>query len=187
MKRTLLITCLALCSALVGYTAASVGRTPSVAAVNRVTAGNSRIGLEGSRETQAGTAPAVEHLSRQEINAAVKRLISERKIGTPLIGNPSDAYHFMVAHRAERGEAETHAVMDDLFIVAEGTAEIIVGGELVNPKETTAGEWRAASIKGGRAIPLGTGDVIRIPHGTPHQIIPRGKFTYQVVKVRTGS
>lgn len=185
MKRTALMTCLILGSALIGYTAAHWGTPPSAARplVNR----ENLAPPADSSQPQANTSTGVERRSRQEIDAAVKQLISEHQVGQPLIGSPADAYHFMVAHRSERGEAELHSGMDDLFIARDGSAEVVLGGELVSGKEVSPGEWRAPSIKGGRSVTLNVGDVLRIPRNTPHQTIPRGQFTYLVVKVRTGS
>jgi len=181
MKRSLLITGLTLLSALAGYTAALIGHTWSTAAAQRPARnkGSELMAVDNQ-------VPAVEYRSRRDIAATVTRLIDERQIGTPVIGTAADSYYLMVAHRGERGEAEMHATMDDIFFAHEGTAEVIVGGKMAG-KEISAGEWRAPAIEGGRSITLSPGEVLRIPHGTPHQTIPRGKFTYLVVKVRAGS
>src|ERR1051326_613452 len=152
MKRMICIIGLFLVSVLIGYAAANVG------------------------ERQTSAAPAVEHRTQKEIYATIKKLMGERQVSTVLIGAQTDNYYLMVVQRSEQGEAEKHANFDDLFIVRRGTAEVIVGGEKVSPKEATPGEWRARSIKGGRPIKLAAGDTLRIPCGTPHQTIPHGQF-----------
>ena len=161
MKRATLIVSLVLVSLLMGYAAAK------------------------TKQNQTGNSSTVDYRSQREIDETVKRLINERQLLTTLIGAQTDNYFLAVVQRTERGEAETHANFDDLFIVREGAAEMIVGGEIVSPKETAPGEWRGPSIKGGRSITLGVGDTLRIARGTPHQTVPRSPFTSLVVKVRT--
>ena len=126
-----------------------------------------------------------ERFSTAQIDATVKKLVSDKQTGTPVIGAATDAYYVMVAHRDAKGEAEVHAEMDDVFVAREGHAQVIIGGELVSGHETSAGELRGPSIKGGQPYDIGPGEVLRIPHGTPHQTIPKGQFTYLVVKVRS--
>ena len=93
----------------------------------------------------------------------------------------------MIAHREADGEAELHETQADVFVVQSGTATLVVGGEMVNGRNTGPGEVRAPSIKGGERKPLGAGDVVHIPAKVPHQLlVSAGKeFTYFVVKVDT--
>jgi mannose-6-phosphate isomerase-like protein (cupin superfamily) len=126
-----------------------------------------------------------ERFSTAQIDATVKKMVSDKQTGLPVIGAATDGYYVMVGHREEKGEAEVHAEMDDIFVAREGHAQVIVGGELVSGRETAAGEMRGPSIKGGQTYDLAPGEVLRIPHGTPHQTLPQGKFTYLVVKVRS--
>ncbi len=107
-----------------------------------------------------------------------------KKLATQTLANYGN-YSFMVAHREGSGEAEYHAKQADIFVVQNGEATLVVGGELVDGKTTAPDEMRAASIKGGTEKKLAAGDVATIPAKVPHQVkLDAGKaFTYFVVKV----
>lgn len=92
-----------------------------------------------------------------------------------------------LSHREAPGIPEVHDHMDDYFIVESGSAVLVIGGEVVNPKKLEdSRETRGDSIKGGEKKTLVQGDVIHIPHKMPHQLIVENgkKFTYFVIKVK---
>ncbi len=92
-----------------------------------------------------------------------------------------------ISHREAYGIPEVHDHMDDYFIVESGSAVLVIGGEVVNPKQQEdARETRGDAIKGGEKKTLVTGDVVHIPHKLPHQLLvePGKKFTYFVIKVK---
>ena len=93
----------------------------------------------------------------------------------------------MIAHREADGEAEVHDTQADLFVVQNGAATLVIGGEVVDGRSTGPGETRAPSLKGGTKHAIAAGDVVHIPAKIPHQLlIPAGKkFDYFVVKVDT--
>ena len=90
-----------------------------------------------------------------------------------------------VIHREVSGEAELHETQADLFVVQTGDATIIVGGTVVDPKNTAPHEVRGPSIKDGERKHLGPGDIMHIAPNTAHQLLlDKGKqFTYAIVKV----
>jgi mannose-6-phosphate isomerase-like protein (cupin superfamily) len=94
-------------------------------------------------------------------------------------------YSFMVGHREGAGEAEYHATQADIFVVESGEATLTYGGSLVDGRNTSPNEMRAASISGGIETKLSEGDVVTIPAKTAHllKIDPGKEFTYFVVKV----
>jgi mannose-6-phosphate isomerase-like protein (cupin superfamily) len=94
-------------------------------------------------------------------------------------------YRTMLAHREVSGGAESHEKTADLFVVEEGEATLVVGGEIVDRKTTAPGEVRGTDIRGGEQHPLGAGDMVHIPAGVPHQVLlePGHGITYLVVKV----
>ena len=68
--------------------------------------------------------------------------------------------------------------------VVEGTATVVTGGEMVEPREVAPGEVRARATNGGTAHELAEGDVLAIPSGVPHQFVEvSDPFLYFVVKV----
>jgi mannose-6-phosphate isomerase-like protein (cupin superfamily) len=94
-------------------------------------------------------------------------------------------HYTMLAYRRTTGSSEVHEHEADIFFITSGAATILTGGKLVNPHTEKAGELRGTSIEGGVRHALGTGDVIHIPAGTPHQmLVDKGvPVTYFVVKV----
>jgi mannose-6-phosphate isomerase-like protein (cupin superfamily) len=110
--------------------------------------------------------------------------MNQLKLANEQIGNWGN-HSMMAVHREGNGEAELHVVQADIFIVQSGEASFVVGGELVGGKTTAPGEIRGPSIKGGRTVKLGAGDIVHVPPKVAHQVLvaPGQKFTYMIVKV----
>ena len=82
------------------------------------------------------------------------------------------------------GEAEYHEHSVDVMHVVAGTATVVTGGSLREPREVATGELRGAAIEGGTRHELGEGDVLAIPARVPHQFVEASDpFLYFVVKV----
>jgi glc operon protein GlcG len=92
-------------------------------------------------------------------------------------------YKVNTSRRTEPGLAEVHARETDVFYVVEGSATLLAGGTVVDPREVTADEIRGKAIDGGETHQLKPGDVVVIPPGTPHQFTKvHAPFHYFVVK-----
>ena len=79
---------------------------------------------------------------------------------------------------------EVHDGSDDVYYVLEGTATLLLGGSLVDPKETSPGEWRAKTAVGGQRYVIKKGDLVFVPRGTPHQRTVTGKgFSMILIKI----
>lgn len=88
-------------------------------------------------------------------------------------------YNVNIRHLTARETAMVHARIADIWVVTEGSGEIVTGGELVDPKSSAAGDQTAASIRGGNSREVKVGDVVYIPPGLPHQMAEvRGKVTF---------
>jgi mannose-6-phosphate isomerase-like protein (cupin superfamily) len=74
----------------------------------------------------------------------------------------------VLAQRRGMGEVELHEKTNHVFIIVEGEATFVVGGTMVNPRETAPNQRRAPSVDGGQTYHLSKGDVITIPAKTPH-------------------
>jgi len=86
--------------------------------------------------------------------------------------------------RIEPGEVEYHEHAVDVMHVVEGSATVVTGGEMIDPREVAAGELRAERVEGGTSHALSEGDVLAIPNGVPHQFVDvSDPFLYFVVKV----
>jgi uncharacterized protein GlcG (DUF336 family) len=94
------------------------------------------------------------------------------------------AYKIDAGRREAPGEAEYHAHTVDVMHVVDGTATVILGGELRDPREVAPGELRAPTVDGGERRELRQGDVLAIPNRVPHQFVDvSDPFLYFVVKV----
>ena len=96
-------------------------------------------------------------------------------------------YRVGMARREGPGEAEVHDIDTDIFYVFEGTATLVTGGEMVEPKTVAPNEHRAASTRGGVERIVTKGDVIVIPRTEPHWFtaVTAAPFVYLVVKSTT--
>lgn len=93
-------------------------------------------------------------------------------------------YRVGMARREGPGDAEVHDIDTDVFYVFFGTATLVSGGEMVEPRTVGPSEHRAASTRGGEARSVTKGDVIVIPRGVPHwfSAVAEAPFVYLVVK-----
>ncbi len=96
----------------------------------------------------------------------------------------TDGFKIDAGRRTEPGEVEYHERFVDVMHVVQGTASVVTGGALVEPREVADGELRASSVEGGTRHELAEGDVLAIPSGVPHQFVEvSDPFLYFVVKV----
>jgi glc operon protein GlcG len=96
----------------------------------------------------------------------------------------TSAYKIDAGRREAPGEVEYHAHTVDVMHVVDGTATVVLGGEMRDVREVGPGELRAAAVEGGEPRDLGPGDVLAIPNGVPHQFAAvSDPFLYFVVKV----
>jgi uncharacterized protein GlcG (DUF336 family)/mannose-6-phosphate isomerase-like protein (cupin superfamily) len=93
-------------------------------------------------------------------------------------------YKLDAGRRVAPGEVEYHERVVDVMHVVDGTATVVTGGTMIEPREVAPGELRASAVAGGERHALGTGDVLAIPSGVPHQFVEvSDPFLYFVVKV----
>jgi mannose-6-phosphate isomerase-like protein (cupin superfamily) len=92
----------------------------------------------------------------------------------------------MLAYRTQSGKAELHEKFADFYVVVDGKATLVSGGQMVNGKTTAAGEVRGDSIQDGKETKLKKGDIVHIPANIPHQLLlTKGDtFQYFIVKVQ---
>jgi mannose-6-phosphate isomerase-like protein (cupin superfamily) len=92
----------------------------------------------------------------------------------------------MLSFRSKDGVAELHEKYADIFIVIDGSATLLTGGELANPTSAGNGDMHGTGILHAATASLAKGDIVHIPANTPHQLlIPNnGTLTYFVVKVK---
>jgi glc operon protein GlcG len=102
--------------------------------------------------------------------------------GSPLL--ETAAYKIHASRREAPGVGEVHVKDTDILYVLEGSATLVTGGSLVDPKEVAPDEIRGSSITGGETREIAKGDVVVVPNGTPHWFrAVRPPVLYYVVKV----
>jgi hypothetical protein len=124
----------------------------------------------------------------QEIKAQLGDLVAQAK-PTGSAGPVIVSYGnlgLMLSVRTASGVGELHENFDDLMIVEEGSATLVTGGSLVEPKPGANGEVRGTSVQGGTSKTIGVGDVVIVPAGVPHQILLAPGMVYKsmVAKVK---
>jgi glc operon protein GlcG len=96
----------------------------------------------------------------------------------------TDGYAVDAGRRTTSGEVEYHDRVTDVMHVVAGTATVVTGGTMVEPREVGPGEVRARSIDGGQRHRLSVGDALIMPAGLPHQFVEvSDPFLYFVTKV----
>src|ERR1051326_52834 len=81
-------------------------------------------------------------------NIAKNIKLDEHKAGNNRMADYGN-HSVMEVHREGDGEAELHDTQADVFMVTSGTADLIVGGTMVEGRNTGPGETRGKSINGG--------------------------------------
>ncbi len=101
--------------------------------------------------------------------------------GMPLL--EVDGYKVHASRRDGPGMAEVHDWETDVVYVLDGSATVVTGGTVVDPKITEPGQVRGPMIQGGESRRIAKGDVLVIPAGVPHWFKDvQGPLTYFVVK-----
>jgi len=137
-----------------------------------------QLAIAGSKAFET-TPPVVSYFEKSKVDDAFAK-------GAVLFDG-SDGRNYMVhaSRREKPGQAEFHEKDADVIYVLQGTATLVTGGDVVDGKTVAPDEIRGSSIKGGETRRISRGDVIIVPHSTPHQFTEvTNPFLYYVVKVR---
>ena len=116
--------------------------------------------------------------------ASIRAADPKKPIGSKVVGTFA-GHSLTLIERTGNGVVEVHVHKHDMMFVRQGSATLIYGGEVVNGKDTGAGEIRGDSIRNGTKRTIHTGDIIQIPATVPHQIMlnPGETVAYAAVKV----
>jgi mannose-6-phosphate isomerase-like protein (cupin superfamily) len=121
--------------------------------------------LLGAIATPAFADEPFRHVSPDEAKQLTAKLVDH--IGSNFLYR-KDSYQQEIIYRDASGVPEVHANWADHFVVTEGEATLIVGGTVVNEKETGPGEKRGTAITGGKEYQMVPGVIITVPAGMPH-------------------
>jgi mannose-6-phosphate isomerase-like protein (cupin superfamily) len=92
----------------------------------------------------------------------------------------------MLSVRTTNGGGEIHQHFDDLMIVQQGSATLVTGGTLADPKTEPNGEIRGTSVQNGISQTITVGDIVIVPAGVPHQLLipPGTTYSAMVAKIK---
>lgn len=97
-------------------------------------------------------------------------------------------YSYLLIHRVSAGEVEVHRAWDDVLVVRTGRGTLLTGSTAEGGRDTGPGERRGGHIPAPRSRALRSGDMVVIPAGIAHQVLPDAgtALTYLVVKASAG-
>jgi len=124
-------------------------------------------------------APKVKYFSAGQVSKAFEK-------GMPLLENANYKVH--ASHRDDPGVVEVHTRDTDIIYILDGSATLVTGGTIVAGKIIEPEEIRGSDVNGGESRTVTKGDVIVVPHNTPHWFKEvKGPLNYYVVKVRAAN
>ena len=128
-----------------------------------------------------------DHWSKAQLLERAKHLQEQAAKGDGSAGETLEKYphHYtMLAFRQKSGGGELHQNFADMFVILDGHATVVTGGNVVEQKTVSPGEIRGKAVEGGTRQEVRAGDVVHIPAGMPHQtLVADGQtVTYFVVK-----
>jgi len=145
------------------------------------------VALSGLTSVSAARAQQVDHYTPEQLMERAKAL--QAKAANGAASETLQKYgvdYTMLSFRSQDGGAELHEKFADIFVVVDGSATLLSGGELANPTSSAPGEMHGSGVLHAVTTQLSKGDVVHIPPNTPHQLlIPKGAtLTYFVIKVK---
>jgi mannose-6-phosphate isomerase-like protein (cupin superfamily) len=94
------------------------------------------------------------------------------------------SHKVQISVRTASGGAEIHAHFDDVMIVQQGSATLVTGGTVIDPKSTPDGETKGTGIQGGKSRTISPGDLVTVNAGVPHQLLVSPGITYSAVVIK---
>jgi mannose-6-phosphate isomerase-like protein (cupin superfamily) len=83
-------------------------------------------------------------------------------------------YTINLEHRTGKTGASVHSGEAEVIIVLDGAGTVTTGGSLVDAKPATNGNIAGTDIAGGTAQHAVKGDMLMVPQGTAHMMVPDG-------------
>lgn len=126
---------------------------------------------------QTAGPPTQMFMSKQQIMALIDKAKADRKGDAPMVPEPillMAPYRAQLEYRPAVAPAASHDKDAELFVVLQGTGNIVTGGKLVDEKRVNASNSSGSSIAGGTSQAVAPGDMLIVPATVPHQVIPGG-------------
>jgi mannose-6-phosphate isomerase-like protein (cupin superfamily) len=121
--------------------------------------------------------PVTQYMSDKDIMGLIDKAKADRKGDAPLVAEPIlllPPYKAQLEYRPGKAPAALHEKDAELFVVLQGTGDIVVGGKLVDEKRVNAANLSGSGIADGQTHHVVKGDMLIVPNNTPHQVIPTG-------------
>jgi mannose-6-phosphate isomerase-like protein (cupin superfamily) len=121
--------------------------------------------------------PMTQYMSDKDIMALLEKAKADRKNDAPLVPEPIlqlAPYKAQLEYRPLKAPAALHEKDAELFVILQGTGDIITGGKLVNEKRVNAANLTGTDIADGQTHHVVKGDTLIVPNNTPHQVVPTG-------------
>jgi len=131
---------------------------------------------------QPTTPEQIQHFTSAHLDSVAMRP-AEAARPSQLLGDRG-GYSYLLIRRVSAGEVEVHTAWDDVFVVRTGSGTLLTGSTAEGSRNTSPGERRGGHIPEPRSRTLRSGDMVVIPAGLAHQVVPDagGALTYLVVK-----
>ena len=147
------------------------------------------IGAAGFVPSMQAGAQKTDHYTPESLLERAKPLMEKATTTNGAAAETLDKYgvdYTMLSVRSQSGTPELHEKFGDFFIIVEGGATLLSGGELDHPTTASPGELHGNNILHPTSTNLAKGDVVHIPANTPHQLVlPKGgTLAYFVIKVK---
>ncbi len=127
--------------------------------------------------SQAADTDQTQFMSHKAIMGLIAKAKADRKGNAPLVPEPIlqlAPYRAQLEYRPGTAPAALHEKDAELFVVLQGTGNIVTGGKLVDEKRVNANNLSGSSIANGDSHKVMVGDMLLVPANTPHQVIPAG-------------
>ena len=126
---------------------------------------------------QAQQPATTQFMSEKDVMALIEKAKADRKGDAPIVAEPIlqlAPYKSQLEYRPLKAPAAVHEQDAELFVVLQGTGDIITGGKLVNEKRVNAKNLTGTDIADGQTHHVVKGDTLLVPNNTPHQVVPTG-------------
>jgi quercetin dioxygenase-like cupin family protein len=140
----------------------------------------------------AQTADGAIIVSAQQVEQIRQDARAAQAPSAPTISRPiirAAPYALNLEHRTGNAPASLHAGEAEVIIVLDGAGTITTGGTLVDAVAATGGNVSGKDITGGTPQHLVKGDMLLVPQGTAHMMVPdaAGAFVLATLHLpRTG-
>jgi mannose-6-phosphate isomerase-like protein (cupin superfamily) len=125
----------------------------------------------------AAVGAVTQFMSDKDIMGLIEKAKADRKGDAPMVAEPIlllAPYRAQLEYRPGTGPAAVHEKDAELFVVLQGTGNIVTGGKVVDEKRVNANNLSGPSIADGHSQAVVKGDMLIVPANTPHQVIPTG-------------